>query len=253
MKLEKENQKNNLRPGKIRKFFLFAKDVQMKKGYSYLLLVGIKRVIELLYYKIFKSKRTFIFQKTVYHYFYHLYNGTWSNERSVEIPIIWKILQQNKNKKILEIGNVLSHYFNINHDVLDKYEKAPNVINEDIVNFNPVTKYDLIVSISTFEHIGWDEAPREPKKVYHSIEKVKKILNKNGMAIITIPFGYNLDMDQLLLAKIIKFSKQYYLKKISQNNDWVEVDWDSIKETKFNYPYSYANGLIIGIIERQME
>ena len=25
-------------------------------------------------------------------------------------------------KKILEVGNVLSHYFRINHDVVDKYE-----------------------------------------------------------------------------------------------------------------------------------
>jgi len=162
-------------------------------------------------------------------------------------------IQEYQNKKILEIGNVLSHYFDINHDVLDKYERDHNVINEDIVNFNPVTKYDLIVSISTFEHIGWDETPCEPKKVYHCIEKVKSLLSKNGRAIITVPFGYNLDMDKLFQDKIIKFTKQHYLKRISRDNDWKESDWKSIKDTKYNYPFPAANGLIIGIIERKVE
>lgn len=251
MKLKKEDQKNsNL--DKIRKLYLFANDTRKTKGCSYLLSVGIKRMIEFLYFKIFKSNRTFLFNNTVYHYFYGLYNSTWSNERSVEIPIIWKIIQENKNKKILEIGNVLSYYFDTNHDVLDKYERTNKVINEDIINFNPETKYDLIVSISTFEHIGWDETPREPKKVYHSIEKVKSLLTKNGMAIITIPFGYNSDLDILILGNSIKFTKQYFLKKISKENDWEEVDWETIKQTKYNYPFPYTNGLIIGLIERQI-
>jgi hypothetical protein len=38
--------------------------------------------------------------------------------------------------------------------VLDKYEQAPGVINEDVVSFSPPQKYDLIVSVSTLEHVG---------------------------------------------------------------------------------------------------
>jgi len=51
---------------------------------------------------------------------------------------------------------VLSHYFAVKHDIVDKYEIAPSVVNEDLVNFKPGKKYDLIVSISTLEHVGWD-------------------------------------------------------------------------------------------------
>ena len=43
------------------------------------------------------------------------------------------------------------------HDVLDKYEKGNNVINDDVVSFSTEVKYDLIVSVSTLEHVGWDE------------------------------------------------------------------------------------------------
>ena len=54
-----------------------------------------------------------------------------------------------ENKKILEIGNVLNHYFSFNHTVIDKYEEATGVLNVDIVDFDTNEKFDLVVSIST--------------------------------------------------------------------------------------------------------
>jgi len=95
------------------------------------------------------------------------------NERAVEIPIIWHIVRENKGKRILEAGNVLSHYFRVDHDIVDKYERAEDVINEDVVNFQPSKKYDLIVSISTLGHVGWDENPKEPSKILKAIEHLK--------------------------------------------------------------------------------
>ena len=48
-----------------------------------------------------------------------------------------------KINELLEIGNVLSHYFKWDHDVVDKYEKVEGVINEDVVDFRPSKKYDI--------------------------------------------------------------------------------------------------------------
>ena len=42
-----------------------------------------------------------------------------------------RILENNPNAKILEIGNVLSHYTTVNHEIVDKYEKGINVKNID--------------------------------------------------------------------------------------------------------------------------
>jgi hypothetical protein len=57
--------------------------------------------------------------------------------------------------------------------VADKYEVSPGVINKDIVEFVPPQKYDLIVSISTLEHVGWNEQPREPTKLLRAIEHLR--------------------------------------------------------------------------------
>src|SRR3990167_2732239 len=116
------------------------------------------------YYWLTRSIRTFTIDQHSYHYFCHPYNTTLANERIVEVPIIWREVQRYQPQRVLEIGNVLHHYFPIKHWVVDKYEKAPGVINRDVVEFYPRQRFDLIVAISTLEHVGWDESPPQPRK-----------------------------------------------------------------------------------------
>jgi len=234
-----------------------AKEVYKEKGVHYVIRFGARIAIGIItnpfcyyYYRIFKSSRTFTFRGEKHSYFYHRYNTTWGNERAVEIPIVWRILKKYPRKRILEVGNVFSHYFPVDHDVLDKYEKADNVIMQDIVDFQPSEKYDLIVSISTLEHVGWDEDPREPAKVLNAIENLKRCLAAGGKIVATLPLGLNLEMDKLLRNGKLQFTKQYYLKKISKRNIWIESDWENVQNAKYNYPFRWASGLIIGIIER---
>lgn len=210
-----------------------------------------KRYIICFVYKIFKSLRTFKFQGRSYKYFYHNYNNTWQNERAVEVPIIWEIVKRDHGEKILEVGNVLSHYFSVNHDIVDKFEIADGVINQDVVNFQPSNKYDLIISISTLEHIGWDESPRDPMKTLHALENLKNCLALEGRMVVTLPLGSNPEIDKLLREGKIRFAKQYYLKRVSRDNRWKEVDWEDICDAKYGYPFPNANGLVIGIIEKK--
>lgn len=204
------------------------------------------------YYKLFKPPRIFTLKGKTYNYFYHRYNTTWRNERAVEVPIIWDMVARSKSQgmHILEVGNVLSHYFSIQHDVLDRYDKARCVINQDVVDFQPSKKYDLIVSISTLEHVGWDEEPRDPEKILRALENLKtNCLTAGGKLVVTLPLGYNTEMDRLLREGKIHFMKQCYLKRVSADNKWIEVDWDDVKEAKRNSPFPAANGLVIGITE----
>jgi len=78
-----------------------------------------------------KKGNFFMFNSKKYKLYYSKYNTTWANERCVEIPIIMELLRSHKGKK-LEIGNVLSHYFKTNWDMIDKFEKGKNISNEDI-------------------------------------------------------------------------------------------------------------------------
>lgn len=208
----------------------------------------IKNFIICEYYKLFKQK-TFLMGGQTYRYFYHTFNRTWRTERTVEIPVIWEFMKKYQGKTILEVGNVLSGFFSINHDIVDKYEKAEKVINEDVVNFKPSKKYDLIVSISTLEHVGWDEELKEPDKILRAIENLKSFLANKGMIIVTMPLGYNSYLDKFIKEKKIEFTKIYFMKRITSDNKWIEARWEDVKDLKFNEPYIFANGLIIGIID----
>ena len=192
----------------------------------------------------------FEFNKLRYNYFYHNYNYTSGNDRAVEVPIIMNLVTQYKDKDILEVGNVLSHYFTFNHDIVDKYEKADWVINEDIINYKPDKKYDLIVAISTLEHVGWDEDPKDPDKIPAAVAHLKNLLKKDGKLVFTIPVGYNPNLDNLLQEKKLQFDKLYYFKRLDYTK-WLQVaENDFSYDVKFGEPFPWSsNALIFAIID----
>lgn len=202
------------------------------------------------YHKTIKSSKTFVFQGNVYSYFCHQYNNSWKNERIVEIPIIWNMVKEYEGKRILEVGNVLSNYFPVSHDILDKYDRAEGVINQDVVDFKPSMKYDLIVSISTLEHVGWDEEPKDDNKILCAIENLKSCLASKGKMVVTLPLGHNPVLDKLLKEGKIPFTEFYYLRR-NPADEWNEVDWKDIIDIKYDYkPYPAARGLVIGIVNK---
>lgn len=214
--------------------------------YNYL--CGLKVQLACLYSRIFK-RRKFRFRGNAYRYFYHEYNCTWTNERAVEVPIVWECVRRFDGKRILEVGNVLSHYFRISHDVVDKYEPGAGVINEDIVRYTSRDDYDLIVSISTIEHIGWDEPEKKDVgKILRVIENMQRLCSPGGTILVTWPVGYNTALDRMYDSGRLQFSEQYFMKKKTEGNLWVETVWGDIREIKYGSPFRGANGLIIGIL-----
>jgi hypothetical protein len=201
---------------------------------------------------------TFSFNDQEYKYFYHDYNDTWCHERSVEIPIIKRIVDEAEGE-VLEVGNVLPHYFPSTHRVVDKYEKAPGVTNEDIVSFDSNSKFRLIVSISTFEHIGWDERPRNPPKIIDAVRNVRRLLEKGGEAWLTLPYGQNEWLDKSIVSGELEFDKSYYMKRIGLDNSWIQCKLDDVLLTRQVNPvewkpsmdsYPYSNAIIIaGILK----
>lgn len=206
--------------------------------------------LEFFCYKLFRSRKTFNFLGKKYNYFYHWYNTAWKNERAVEVPIIWKIVKEYHERRILEVGNVLSHYFYVSHDIVDKYEKACGVINEDIIDFKPQKKYDLIVSISTLEHVGFNEPVREPRKFFYAIENLKNnCLAPSGKIVFTVTLGYNPEMEKCLSSDKVSLTKCYFLKRISsKNNEWREI-YDNIIRNFKKYNF-HEDAILIGIIEK---
>jgi len=185
-----------------------------------------------------KSKKQFYFKGKKLNYFYHRYNKTWKNERAIEIPIALEYLSRYQNKKILEIGNVLNHYLNVNHVVIDKYEIFPGVINKDIENICLNDKFDLIISISTIEHIGLDDYPKDPEKAIRTLKKLKKkFLKKDGIILISFPFGYNEKISEMINKNKLSNFEMFCFKKINEKeNIWKEVEYKEVKNYKYSQP-----------------
>lgn len=202
-----------------------------------------------LSYRYFHPK-TFVFQGKAYEYFDHPYNTTRFNERSVEVPIILDLVSQYEGKNILEVGNVLSHYVDIPHDIVDKYEIAEGVVNDDIVDFSPKKKYDLIVSISTFEHVGWDEFPRDATKIPKSLKHLSTLLKKGGMCVFTVPVDINDFLDMALHDHSLPITSMKCLKRVSRSNIWEEKSWEQVKHAWYDYPFPNANAIVVGTIQK---
>lgn len=238
-----------------------AKLILRQKGLIFTISAGVRYIvfqllnhILVLYYNLF-HKKSFIFQGKSYCYFHHPYNCTYKNERMVEVPIIYEMVKKAEacGQEVLEVGNVLSHYFHLNHDIIDKYEKAEGVINEDVVDFQPSKRYDMIISISTLEHVGWDEYPKDPTKVLRVIQNLKTCLSNNGKMVVTLPLGYNPHIDSYIKNNVIHFDQIFLLKKIIRC-EWTEVKFEKsdIGSIKYDFHIPSANGLIIGIIRKNL-
>ena len=180
--------KNEYYPNKG--IFHLLKSKYKEGGLSHVMAESFDYLFDIFTFPSLKAKKTFIYKGVPLNYFYHRYNKTWKNERSIEIPVALYELEKYKGKRILEVGNVLQHYVKVDHEVLDKYEPGDNIIHEDILNCNH-SNYDFIISISTIEHIGIDDKPINPARSIVALKKIQSMLKDGGKIFISFPVGYN--------------------------------------------------------------
>lgn len=204
--------------------------------------------IPFMFRKIKRRSRTFNFRGNELSYFEHPYNMTWKNERAIEIPIIKSWADKVLPSKTLEIGNVLSHYFRTSHTIVDKYENRKGIVRDDVINLNFKKKFGCIFSISTMEHVGWDETPKDPTKHIKALDNLKKHLEPNGKMIITIPLGYNPYFDENIISEKLGCTESFYLKRLS-SEEWQEVSKKDVIDSEYGRPYRAANGLAVCLWE----
>jgi hypothetical protein len=181
-------------------------------------------------------------------YFIHHYNRAWRNERAVELALAFDFLDRYGSGRVLEVGNVLAHYGRSGHDILDKYESSPGVLNDDIVDLAPAEPYDALLSISTLEHVGWDETPRDREKTVVAYQAMRKAVKNGGPMLLTCPVGQNDYLDEHIAQGRIDFPEIHYLKRVSKANDWEEVELKDVLGSRYDHPYRNANALFIGIV-----
>jgi FkbM family methyltransferase len=181
-----------------------------------------------------------------YPYFSHLYNSAGFNERSIEVPIV-KRLVDGCAGRVMEIGNVLPHYFKTTHLVVDKYERAEGTAKKDVVGFVPDQPVDLVVSVSTLEHVGRDEADKDQLKCMAAIESVRRMLKPGGKAVMTFPLGYNAVLDANFTSV---FDRVTVMRRVSLANDWAQCRVEEAPRT-YGTPFPWANAVVIGELRQR--
>lgn len=194
---------------------------------------------------VFKRGKTFSYRGSELAYVKAMYNRTWATERCVEVAIALAALEAAKGKRVLEVGNVLAYYGAGDHDVVDKYEHADGVRNIDIVDLGEDEEFDLIVSLSTLEHVGWDETPRHPEKLLAAYERMVEALAPGGKLLVSVPINWNEWLDKALEEDKIPADRIDWIERTGRFIDWQECDKQSALAKRYGSPFRNANALAI--------
>lgn len=179
-------------------------------------------------------------------YFQHEYNGTFNNERCIEVAFAKRYLEEVGFDNVIEIGAVLPYYDDTKHLVFDPFDKHPMAKSEFAENID--VKDKNILSISTIEHMGDAQGYgrhyrcQEPNKSYQFLDK----LNSEAKSFfVTLPINQHLDLDKTLKENLYKFKWFGYTKKAQSPPVWeLSLDKDDVFSKSYAYPFECANAAI---------
>ena len=164
----------------------------------------------------------FLLDGEEYPYLFHRYKATWLTERAVEVPVAQRMVDREAGR-VLEVGNVLSHYRQQRHTVVDKYERAPGILNRDVLDLDDLGRFDLILAISTLEHVGWDEEPRRPDAALKALMALRALVATGGRLVLTHPVGYNPHLDRALSEGAVPLARARALRRVGRRTRWAQV------------------------------
>lgn len=210
-----------------------------------------------------RASPTFEFKGVCYEYLDHDYNCTRISERCVEIPIGISEMANHQGERVIEVGNVLHHYGQRGHTVIDKFETGVNVLNLDILDGPLPGGFDFAITISTLEHLGWDYPPLDKHAFFRAIYRILDSLREGGCLFGTVPLGHNPYVDRILLnPRALPWMQRWFLSRTDGANDWVETPSADaalpyvhfIRPFARNWvsgpPYPYANAICVFRIQK---
>jgi hypothetical protein len=184
-------------------------------------------------------------QRIPLHYEYRRW--AWRSERCVEIALGKQALRAHDPGNALEVGNVMPLVGVGDHTVVDKYEQGPGVRNVDIVNYAPGRLFQLVLSLSTLEHVGWDEQPRDPKKAERALAKLGDLLEPDGAMLVTIPVGFHRQLEQAFIGPDAPFDSVTLFIKTSRRTIWKPRELADLSRIEYGAPYALGNAILVGV------
>jgi SAM-dependent methyltransferase len=177
-------------------------------------------------------------------YLFHRYKATWLTERAVEVPVVQRLVDREPGR-VLEVGNVLSHYRAQRHLVVDKYEQAPGIMNRDVLALDDLGRFELVVAISTLEHVGWDEEPRRPQAALEAVSALRERVAPGGRLVLTHPVGYNPHLDDALRSGAVPLERTVALRRAGRRTRWEQVPTEEAWRTPYDFLLYSARAVVI--------
>ncbi len=181
-------------------------------------------------------------------YLYHRYKRSWLTERAVEVPVAQAEVDRCAGGRILEVGHVLGHYRHHSHAVVDKYERAPGVLNRDVLELGDLGPFDLIVAVSTLEHVGHDESPRDPAAAPCAVAALRRRLAPGGRLLVTIPAGYNVAFDAAVADGAITTQSLTALRRVGGGTRWRQVTPAEAWAAPYDFLLYSARAVLFAVI-----
>lgn len=180
-----------------------------------------------------------------YDYVDDWHSWTWLNERAVELPVAREALAAADPTRTIEIGNVTSHYFPARHRIVDKYESAPGIENIDLFEIAEREAFDLVLCVSTLEHVGWDEPVRDPVPAVEAVARLKELAAPGGRVLVTIPVGYHPTLADAAIDGSLSFDSVRALRCDYPSLDWHEVAPDTVATVPYDELVYRASAVLI--------
>jgi hypothetical protein len=119
--------------------------------------------------------------------------------------------------------------------VVDKYEQGPGIVNRDVLDLADLGRFELIVAISTLEHVGWDEEPHRPEAALDAVQALRGMLAHGGRLVLTHPVGYNPHLDEALRGGALPLARVAALRRSGRRTRWTQVE----PEEAWHAPYDF--------------
>lgn len=147
--------------------------------------------------------------------------GTMS-ERSIELSLASVFLETAQRDSVVEIGAVTPYYWPHRvKDICDPVDPHP-LVNMRASYLDIALKDKVVLSLSTFEHIGQSDYGL-PENSSLNQQAFEKLFREAEHFLVTVPGGYNLAMDDYLLGLdcVARNVSVRHLIRV-KGNHWVE-------------------------------
>lgn len=164
-------------------------------------------------------------------------------ERAVELSIANVFLDTVPRDSVIEVGAVTPYYWPYRvKDICDPADPHKLVnIRESVLDIS--LKNRVVLSISTFEHIGTSDYGLE-KNVNINKMAFEKVFSEADRFLITVPGGYNADMDKYILDldRREKGVSIAFMVRGKNGNEWREKPNASLSDLTYS---EWADSLMI--------